>query len=58
VKQSAGFGIRLLFPQLDRVVMRADWGFPLTRGYQEPDSFPGDIVVTFRQAFPMPSAQP
>jgi hypothetical protein len=54
LKQSAGFGIRILFPQLDRVVMRADWGFPLTRGVLPPTSFPGDIVVTFRQAFPMP----
>ncbi|WP_437660425.1 hypothetical protein [Sorangium sp. So ce1182] len=53
LKQSAGFGIRALFPQLNRVVMRADWGFPLTRGYREPDSLPGDIVVTFGQAFPM-----
>lgn len=55
VKQSAGFGLRLLFPQLDRTVMRADWGFPLARGYMERDSFPGDIIITFRQAFPMPS---
>ncbi|WP_437285200.1 hypothetical protein [Sorangium sp. So ce406] len=53
LKQSAGFGIRALFPQLNRVVMRADWGFPLTRGYKEPDALPGDIVVTFGQAFPM-----
>jgi hypothetical protein len=55
LKQSAGFGIRFLLPQLDRVVMRADWGLPLTRGYKEPDSFPGDIIFTFQQAFPMPS---
>ncbi|WP_438014591.1 hypothetical protein WMF18_27305 [Sorangium sp. So ce315] len=53
LKQSAGFGVRALFPQLNRIVMRADWGFPLTRGYREPDSLPGDIVVTFGQAFPM-----
>ncbi|XXX73561.1 hypothetical protein WMF30_38555 [Sorangium sp. So ce134] len=53
LKQSAGFGLRALFPQLNRVVMRADWGFPLTRGYREPDSLPGDILVTFGQAFPM-----
>lgn len=53
-KQSAGFGLRILFPQLDRVVLRADWGFPLTRGYVEHDSLPGDIVVTFRQAFSIP----
>jgi hypothetical protein len=55
IKQSAGFGLRVLFPQLGRTVMRADWGFPLTRGYVEQDSFPGDIVITFRQAFPMPA---
>ena len=55
LKQSAGFGLRVLFPQLDRVVMRVDWGFPLTRGVVPPGGFPGDIVVTFRQAFPMPS---
>lgn len=56
LKQSAGFGVRALFPQLNRVVMRADWGVPLTRGYKEPDALPGDIVVTFEQAFPMPPA--
>ncbi|WP_437792425.1 hypothetical protein [Sorangium sp. So ce693] len=53
LKQSAGFGVRALFPQLNRVVMRADWGVPLTRGYKEPDALPGDILVTFEQAFPM-----
>ena len=53
-KQSAGGGLRVLFPQLDRVVMRADWGVPLTRGFYR-GGFPGDIVVTFRQAFAMPS---
>ncbi|WP_437721367.1 hypothetical protein [Sorangium sp. So ce861] len=53
LKQSAGFGLRVLFPQINRVVMRADWGFPLTRGYREPDALPGDILVTFGQAFPM-----
>jgi hypothetical protein len=55
LKQSAGFGVRVLFPQLDRIVMRADWGFPLTRGVVPAGGFPGDIVVTFRQAFPMPA---
>lgn len=57
LKQSAGFGLRILFPQLDRSVFRADWGLPLTKvpelGITGP--FPGDIVITFRQAFPMPS---
>lgn len=53
-KQSAGGGLRVLFPQLDRVVMRADWGVPLTPGYLR-GGFPGDIIVTFRQAFAMPT---
>jgi outer membrane protein assembly factor BamA len=53
-KQSAGFGLRVVFPQIDRTVLRADWGFPLMRGYRDPDSLPGDIVVTFKQAFPIP----
>lgn len=54
LKQSAGFGLRILFPQFDRTVIRADWGFPLTRGYREPDGLPGDIVVTFDHAFSFP----
>ncbi len=53
-KQSAGGGLRMLFPQLDRVVMRVDWGVPLTPGFYK-GGFPGDIVVTFRQAFAMPT---
>ncbi|AKT38741.1 BamA/TamA family outer membrane protein [Chondromyces crocatus] len=55
VKQSTGVGLRILFPQLDRTVIRADWGFPLTRGYVARDSFPGDIIVTFGQAFQLPA---
>jgi hypothetical protein len=42
--------------------MRIDWGFPLTRPtpddvFQDPyaDGFPGDIIVTFRQAFGAPA---
>ena len=55
LKQSAGFGLRVLFPQLDRVVLRVDWGFPLTRGVVPAGGFPGDIVFTFRQAFAVPA---
>lgn len=32
LKQSAGFGIRALFPQVNRAVFRADLAFPLKRG--------------------------
>lgn len=57
LKQGAGFGLRALIPMLDRVVLRADWGFPLSSWYVPPvkSSFPGEIVVSFRQAFPQPS---
>jgi hypothetical protein len=55
LKKSAGFGLRLLFPQFDKVVVRGDWGFPLTPGVVPAGGFPGEIVVTFRQAFPMPN---
>lgn len=64
VKQSAGVGLRLLLPQINRIVIRADWGFPLTPGYRYGDvipgtdrrvgGFPGELTITFGQAFPMP----
>ncbi len=51
--QSIGFGLRVLFPQANRVVLRGDWGFPMaTQGY---DAWPGRIFVTFGQAFGMPA---
>jgi hypothetical protein len=59
-RMSVGLGARVLFPQLERSVMRLDWGFPL-----EPDPsvgvdgpWPGRFVLTFRQAFPMPTVAP
>ena len=59
---SAGFGIRALFPQLDRVVFRIDVGFPLTRPLPEavagsPEPIPSYAVVfAFKQAFGIPDA--
>lgn len=54
LRQSAGIGIRILFPQADRVVLRGDWAFPFTPvpGYS---TFPGAFYVTFDQAFGMPA---
>ena len=48
--QSVGFGLRVLFPQLDRLAARLDWGFPVdgTDGIQ-----PGFIYATFGQALPV-----
>jgi hypothetical protein len=52
LKQSVGVGVRVLFPEFDRIVMRADWGFPLSPGYS---TFPGAFFLSFAQAFSMPS---
>lgn len=56
-KQGAGVGLRVLIPMLDRVVLRADWGFPLSdyRPARPRGGFPGEIIVTFRQAFSQPT---
>jgi hypothetical protein len=53
MKQGAGFGLRFLFPQLGRAVMRIDWGFPLTPNAGATSVFDG-LLVTFRQAFGVP----
>jgi hypothetical protein len=53
VKHGAGFGLRLLFPQLDRSVMRIDWGFALTPDPGVTSPFDG-LVLTFSQAFGVP----
>lgn len=53
LKQDVGLGVRVLFPQFDRVVFRADWGFPVfSPGYS---SLPGAFYFSFRQAFPVPT---
>ena len=55
LKHSIGVGARVLFPQIQRTVMRFDWGFPLTQGPNLPAPFPGDVTVTFGQAFDVPA---
>ncbi|MDP9149476.1 MAG: hypothetical protein M3O36_05995 [Myxococcota bacterium] len=59
--QSVGFGLRTLFPQLDRVVARADVGFPLRRAIV-PETHvpiaPFAVLVSFAQAFSTPSVSP
>lgn len=52
LRQGAGVGIRVLFPEFDRIVFRADWGFPLSSGYP---TFPGAFFLSFKQAFEMPA---
>jgi len=55
MKHSVGVGLRAVVPQLNRVVMRLDWGFPLTRSAAPEGPFPGQFLVTLNQAFPMPT---
>jgi hypothetical protein len=60
IHQSVGFGVRALFPWLDRIVFRADIGFPIERtldasGVPIP---PFGFVVSFSQAFPTPTVSP
>jgi len=55
LKQGAGVGLRVLFPEFDRIVFRADWAFPLSPGYQ---ALPGAFFVSFAQAFSVPSISP
>jgi hypothetical protein len=52
-KQGAGFGVRVLLPQLGRGVIRADWGFALSED-SAPDSLFAGLLLTYRQAFGVP----
>ncbi|MFO7179057.1 MAG: BamA/TamA family outer membrane protein [Pseudomonadota bacterium] len=52
LRQSVGVGLRILFPQANRYVFRADYGLPLSPGYP---TLPGGVFVTFGQAFGMPT---
>jgi len=53
VRQSLGLGVRVLFPQAERTVLRLDWAFPLNPDDDYP-TFPGKVYLTFDQAFSMP----
>jgi hypothetical protein len=55
LKHGIGFGVRAVFPQANRYVLRGDWGFPLSRGYS---TWPGAVFFTFQQAFGMPQLAP
>jgi hypothetical protein len=61
VYQSLGIGLRALFPQLDRIVFRADLGFPIERPI-DPTSgapiAPLGFFITFAQAVPTRTVSP
>lgn len=59
--QSLGFGVRALFPQLDRGVFRADLGFPIERPIDPATRAPiapFAFLVSFGQAFDVPTVTP
>ncbi len=70
MKHATGVGLRVLFPQLDRAVFRADWGIPLVdpmpsqhaRGAPTSrtgfSQLPGQLYVSFEQAFGTPTVAP
>ncbi len=56
--QALGTGLRILFPQLDRIAFRADVGFPLGEGRHLPGVTPMSFFVTLGQAFTTPVVGP
>ena len=50
-----GFGLRALFPTFDRIVFRADVGFPISSAPLPAGVGPVTFFVTFGQAFPFPA---
>lgn len=49
--QGTGAGVRILFPQAERTVLRFDWGLPVSG---DRDVLPGAFYFTFGQALFMP----
>ncbi len=59
--QSAGVGVRVLFPWLDRTVFRADLGFPFVRPIDPSTGAPiasQALLISFGQAFSTPTVAP
>ena len=48
---SVGVGLRIVLPQIERLVLRGDVGFPVTAGARPLDVAPASFFFTFGQAF-------
>jgi hypothetical protein len=55
-KQSVGGGLRIVFPQIERAVLRLDVGVPIMAGARPSDVPPVSFFVAFHQAISLPSA--
>ena len=56
--QGVGAGLRIVFPQFDRIVFRADLGFPLGVGRDLPGIAPVAFFFSLGQAFTTPAVSP
>jgi hypothetical protein len=56
--ESVGVGARALFPQLDRLVVRLDVGFPMGDGARLPGMTPASFFIALSQAFGTPGIGP
>ena len=54
-KQAVGGGLRIVFPQIERAVLRLDVGVPITAGARPSDVPPVSFFVAFHQAISLPS---
>ena len=54
-KHSVGVGLRAVFPQIERAVLRFDVGFPITAGPLPRDVAPVSFFVAFNQAISLPA---
>jgi hypothetical protein len=56
--QGVGAGLRAIFPQFDRLVIRADFGFPVGAEGRNAGLPPMSFFIALQQAFPMPTIGP
>lgn len=54
-KHSVGVGLRAVFPQIERAVLRFDVGFPISAGPLPSDVAPVSFFVAFNQAVSLPA---
>ena len=54
-KQAVGGGLRIVFPQIERAVLRLDVGVPIVSGVRPADVPPVSFFVAFHQALTLPS---
>jgi hypothetical protein len=54
-KHAVGGGLRVVFPQIDRAVLRFDLGVPVTAGPRPSDVPPVSFFVAFHQAISLPT---